>query len=78
MTTNNNNPEDPVSTKRSKGVPLSKELQDHLGGKLRAAYGRLVQEPVPDRFSELLKQLSDAEASQTKKTSPATDEESQL
>jgi hypothetical protein len=59
--------------KKSKGIPLTKELQAHIGGKLRAAYGQLVQEPVPDRFADLLKQLADAEAAQ--KTSTATDKE---
>ncbi|MGZ3410525.1 MAG: NepR family anti-sigma factor [Xanthobacteraceae bacterium] len=58
-------------SKRNKSVPLSKELQEHLGGKLRAAYGQLVQEPVPDRFTQLLKQLSDAE----KKNPAAGDKE---
>ena len=68
-----NEPGEQGSTKR---VPLSKELQDHIGGKLRAAYGQLVQEPVPDRFADLLKQLSEAESTQGKKTR-GTDEESQ-
>ena len=61
--------------KKTKGIPLSRELQQHLGGKLRAAYGQLVQEPVPDRFADLLKQLSDAEASQTRSLTTATDKE---
>jgi hypothetical protein len=47
--------------KRTNSVPLTKELQEHIGGKLRAAYGQLVQEPVPERFAQLLKQLGDAE-----------------
>jgi hypothetical protein len=62
--------------KKSKGIPLTKELQSHIGGKLRAAYGQLVQEPVPDRFAELLKQLADAEVAQSKNSSPSTDKES--
>jgi hypothetical protein len=48
-------------TKRTQSVPLTKELQEHIGGKLRAAYGQLMQEPVPDRFTQLLKQLGEAE-----------------
>jgi hypothetical protein len=72
--TTKNDPGDQASNKR---VPLSKELQDHIGGKLRAAYGQLVQEPVPDRFSDLLKQLSEAESTQGKKARSATDEEPQ-
>jgi hypothetical protein len=57
-----NGPEGMRDSKATKSVPLSKELQNHIGSKLRAVYGQLVQEPVPERFSELLKQLSNAEA----------------
>jgi hypothetical protein len=56
-------PDDTRSVKASKSVPLSKELQNHIGSKLRAVYGQLVQEPVPERFSELLKQLSKTDVS---------------
>jgi hypothetical protein len=56
-------PDDTRSLKTSKSVPLSKELQNHIGSKLRAVYGQLVQEPVPDRFAELLKQLSKTDVS---------------
>lgn len=38
--------------------PLPVELQIALGAKLRDVYGRLVQEPLPDRFTKLLEQLS--------------------
>lgn len=61
-------------SRKAKGIPLTKELQEHIGGKLRAAYGQLVQEPVPERFSVLLKQLADAEA-RTQDVQPATDKE---
>ena len=55
-------PDDTRNSKATKSVPLSKELQSHIGSKLRAVYGQLVQEPVPERFSELLKQLSRTDA----------------
>jgi methylphosphotriester-DNA--protein-cysteine methyltransferase len=51
-----NGPEGMRDSKTTKSVPLSKELQNHIGSKLRAVYGQLVQEPVPERFSELFKQ----------------------
>lgn len=40
---------------QDKGLPP--ELQGVLGRQLRAAYGALVQEPVPERFTKLLSQL---------------------
>ncbi len=36
---------------------LPQELQGHIGKHLRAHYGNLVQEPVPDKILEVLKQL---------------------
>jgi hypothetical protein len=62
------------SRKRAKTVPLSKELQQHLGGKLRAVYGQIVQEPVPERFSALLKKLSESEAAQSPNKTAANEE----
>ena len=35
----------------------SAPMQDLLGEKLRAYYDEVVQEPVPDRFEQLLKEL---------------------
>lgn len=45
------------------GRALPKEVQSHLGRKLQAVYGEMVQEPVPDKFMNLLSQLSQAETS---------------
>ena len=36
-------------------------VQAAIGRKLRALYDEVANEPVPDRFSELLKQLADQE-----------------
>ena len=35
----------------------SSDLPGHLGAQLRAIYGELVNEPVPDKFFHLLKEL---------------------
>lgn len=72
-----NGPEGTRNSKTTKSVPLSKELQNHLGSKLRAVYGQMVQEPVPEQFSELLKQLSNAEEPRTAKADPSSNEEPQ-
>lgn len=34
----------------------------HLAGMLKATYEKVANEPVPDRFHELLEQLGDAES----------------
>ena len=36
---------------------IEPELQDHIGSQLRALYNEIVNEPVPDRFLELLAEL---------------------
>ena len=36
---------------------VSVPMQDLLGEKLRAYYDQVAQEPVPDRFEQLLKEL---------------------
>jgi hypothetical protein len=35
----------------------SKQLQAHIGGKLRQMFDEVVQEPIPDRFQRLLADL---------------------
>lgn len=39
------------------GTPLDNDLQAHIGRQLRAMYDTVVNQPVPDRFLELLNQL---------------------
>ncbi len=36
---------------------LDRGIQGHIGAKLRAMYDDLAQQPVPDRFTELLASL---------------------
>jgi hypothetical protein len=49
----------------SVGKPVRKTsdpaVQAAIGRKLRALYDEVANEPVPERFSELLKQLADQE-----------------
>ncbi len=49
------------------GQPRDKSqqvLQGILGKQLRAAYGELLNTPVPDRINDLINQLKDAESRQ--------------
>jgi len=39
-------------------ISLPDEVQSRLGKELRDVYGKLLAEPLPDRFSELLKKLA--------------------
>lgn len=43
--------------KTTVGASLAPELQGHIGKKLRAVYGELVREPVPDMIMDVFKQL---------------------
>ena len=36
---------------------LDRSIQGHIGAKLRAMYDDLAQQPVPDRFADLLASL---------------------
>lgn len=38
---------------------------DAVGRKLKASYGELLREPIPDKFMQLLQQLDDGEAKTT-------------
>ena len=44
-----------VSAQRSRG--LDANIQDHIGERLKSVYQSIADEPVPDRFVELLKRL---------------------
>ena len=41
---------------------LEPELQDHIGRQLRAVYEEVLNEPVPDRFLQLLAELERKQA----------------
>ncbi len=38
---------------------LDRDIQDRIGGKLRAMYDDIINQGVPDRFAALLKQFDD-------------------
>jgi hypothetical protein len=42
-----------------KHAALSRQIQDRIGQQLRAMYNDVVAQGIPDRFTELLKQLDD-------------------
>jgi hypothetical protein len=42
---------------------LDAQVRAHLGRLVRASYSKLVEEPVPERFIDLLEQLERAETS---------------
>lgn len=44
---------------------LSGALQGHLGRQLRAVYSQLVHEPIPDKLSKLLTELTNSQKSDT-------------
>jgi hypothetical protein len=56
-------PDAPVDGERPQGQGV---LPGILGKQLRAAYGELLNSPVPDRFNDLLKKLQQSEASAAK------------
>jgi hypothetical protein len=45
-------------------VALPREAQGRIGRHLRQAYGALLSEPLPDRFSKLLEELAKSERSE--------------
>ena len=51
-------PEASLSTAKPTGEPgLDRAIQSRIGDQLRAMYDELMQQPVPDRFRDLLEQL---------------------
>lgn len=46
---------------------LSPAVQKHIGNLLKVSYQNLLTEPVPDRFTNLLEQLDQAEKSKPEK-----------
>lgn len=47
----------------SSGLPP--EIQEHIGKQLRHVYGKLLSEPLPDKFGKLLEALSKEAADKT-------------
>jgi hypothetical protein len=54
----------PDATDQRNASGLNREIQSKIGQQLRAIYDDVVQEGVPDRFTELLKQLDQPKNSQ--------------
>ncbi len=50
-------PESPLSMKLEPDPKLDSTSQKRIGDQLRAMYDDLMQQPVPDRFAELLGRL---------------------
>ena len=50
-------PESSLSDELSPEPGLDRAIQERIGDRLRAMYDDLVQQPVPDRFVELLGRL---------------------
>jgi hypothetical protein len=50
-------PESSLSDRLSSEPSLDRAVQERIGDHLRAMYDELVQQPVPDRFVELLNRL---------------------
>jgi Anti-sigma factor NepR len=42
-------------------TPLPPEIQNQLGKQLRQVYGKMLAEPMPDKFAQLLQQLAKTE-----------------
>jgi len=55
---------EPIDTTRSEPAgptaPAPNDIQAHIGRQLRSLYDGVVQQPVPDRFRELLDKLDAA------------------
>jgi hypothetical protein len=50
-------PEESLSDKLSEDPKLDRTVQSRIGDQLRAMYDDLMQQPVPDRFRDLLEKL---------------------
>jgi hypothetical protein len=58
-------PEASLNDKLSSEPKLDKLSQGRIGDQLRAMYDDLMQQPVPDRFTDLLDQLEKATSTNT-------------
>ena len=55
------NPMEAAATRNKKNpVKLSRDIQARLGQQLRAMYDDVVEQGVPDRFTDLLNRLDDS------------------
>ena len=52
------NPDAGLDEERSEApAPLGEEVKDHIARQLKAIFDEVVNQPVPDRFLDLLNQL---------------------
>lgn len=58
--------------KRDGAPPLPQDVQVRIGDKLKALYQEVVQQPVPDRFKELLAQLDKGQAASSASSGEAS------
>lgn len=52
---------------RDDGPILSPLAQEEIGRRLRAVYGRMADEPLPDKFSKLLQELAKSDSTESEK-----------
>ncbi|GGH26753.1 hypothetical protein GCM10007036_34790 [Alsobacter metallidurans] len=50
---------DPVAVGRESTPGMVPQIQDHIGRQLRAVYDEVLNQPVPDRFKELMDKLDE-------------------
>jgi Anti-sigma factor NepR len=61
-------PEASLSTAKPAGEPgLDRAIQSRIGDNLRAMYDELLQQPVPDRFRDLLGELDKTRSAEQKR-----------
>lgn len=53
--------------KRDRAPPLPQDVQVRIGDKLKTMYQEILEQPVPDRFKELLAELDNESASAEQK-----------
>ena len=51
----------PAGDKGKRRTALDRESRKAIGKQLQSLYDQVVHEPIPDRFSDLLSRLDDAE-----------------
>ena len=59
-------PEESLDEKLASEPQLDKTSQKRIGDQLRAMYDELMQQPVPDRFKDLLEKLEKSSAEKAK------------
>lgn len=55
--------EPPEEEDRAAGPVLSETIQERIGAKLKALFDQAVEQPVPDKFIQLLQELASKEDS---------------